>query len=153
MIEVRIDASAFRAWLRKAGEDFEARARQALGQSTALALAHAKATTLFKDGTGEGRKGPHLRQTIVRFQRSTWATGIKATARHAKFVEDDTRPHRIEARRAKALRFVWRGQLTFRRGVNHPGTTGTHFMAKAGEVGRRALEDFVERAARHAFRP
>lgn len=146
MIVARIDASGFIDWLHRAESDFLAGARQALGQSVALALRHARETTAFRDRTGE------LRRSIVRGQKSTWNHFIKAGAKHALFVEEDTKPHRIEVKRRRSLRFVQSGEIRFRRFVNHPGTKGTHFMAKAGEVGERALMDMLERAVDRAFK-
>ena len=40
-------------------------------------------------------------------------------------------PHRITARRRKALRFVQGGRVQFRRSVWHPGTTGTFFLTRS----------------------
>lgn len=81
--------------------------------------------------------------------------GVVSTGRevpYAKFVALGTRPHRIEARNAKALAFPAGGSnrlntftvngrirsgvtnlrdVVFRRGVNHPGTKATHFLAVA----------------------
>jgi len=44
---------------------------------------------------------------------------------------DGSPPHIIRARRAKALRFEWRGQIVFRTQVRHPGTRGTFFLTRA----------------------
>lgn len=46
--------------------------------------------------------------------------------------EEGSRPHVIRARRRKFLRIpVAGGGVIFRRRVFHPGTTGTHFMARS----------------------
>ncbi len=145
-VEIRISTREFAAWLRRATEDFQAGAKQALGQSVALALREARATQAFKDRTGE------LRRSIVSFRRSDWAAGIKATAKHAAYVEYGTEPHRIEARKARSLRFVSAGEIRFRRSVQHPGTKPTHFMERAGDAGRTALEEMLLRAIARAFR-
>lgn len=145
MIEVVFDASSFAAWLRRAGEQAQANARQTLGQGVALALAHAKATQSFKDRTGE------LRRSITRGQKSTWVHFIKASARHAAYVEYGTRPHRIEAK-GRALRFVQHGELRFRRHVNHPGTKPRHFMDDAATVAARFLDWRMDEAIARAFR-
>lgn len=145
MIEVHFDATAFVRWLRAAGEQAQINARQTLGQGVALALAHAKATDKFKDRTGA------LRASITRGQKSTWVHFIKATAPHATYVEEGTRPHRIQAR-GRALRFVQHGELRFRRHVNHPGTKATHFMDEAATVGARFLDFRMEEEIARAFR-
>lgn len=146
---VKIDFSHFVRWLRRAGEEAEANARQVLGQGVALALAHARATTKFKDRSGD------LRRSIVRGQKSTWHHFIKAggrTAPHAHFVEYGTKPHPIEVRRRRALRFVQHGEIRFRRRVQHPGTKATHFMDEAATVGARFLDWRMEDAIARAFR-
>jgi hypothetical protein len=52
-------------------------------------------------------------------------------ARYVMYEHDGTVPHIIRARRRKMLRFVWHGQVVFRRQVRHPGTTGTFFLTRA----------------------
>lgn len=151
-MELVVDTSGFRSWLGRARESLTASAAQALGQSAALAVRHARATRLFKDGPNENRKGPHLRDTITRGQKGPWVHFIRASAKHALWVEEDTKPHRIEVKKRRALRFVAAGEIRFRRAVNHPGTKGTHFMAQAAQVGERALQDMLERAIANAFR-
>lgn len=62
---------------------------------------------------------------------SGW-TGTQGGARsYVMPHHDGTPPHIIRARRAKALRFEWRGQVVFRRQVRHPGTRGTKFLERA----------------------
>lgn len=146
MIDIHFDATAFVAWLREAGRQAEANARQTLGQGVALALAHAKATQSFHDRTGE------LRRSITRGQKSTWIHFLKASAPHAAYVEYGTKPHRIEAKNRRALRFVQHGEIRFRRGVNHPGTKPRHFMDDAATVGARFLDWRMEDAIARAFR-
>lgn len=146
MFDIRLDASAFIEWLRHANTDLQSGARNALGQSVALALRDARATQAFKDHTGD------LRRSIVRGEKSTWSHFIKATAKYAAYVEHGTVPHVIEARRGTHLRFVQAGAVRFARRVNHPGTKPRHFMQHAGESGGRALRDMLERASNSAFR-
>lgn len=146
MFEIHLDTTALVSWLREAGRMAEANARQTLGQGVALALAHAKATQSFKDRTGD------LRKSITRGQKSTWVHFLKATAPHAKYVEDGTKPHRIEAKRRGSLRYVHHGAIRFRRGVNHPGTKPRHFMDDAATVGARFLDWRMEDAIARAFR-
>jgi hypothetical protein len=62
---------------------------------------------------------------------SGW-TGTQGGARsYVMPHHDGTPPHIIRARRAKALRFEWRGVVVFRRQVRHPGTRGTKFLTRA----------------------
>lgn len=62
---------------------------------------------------------------------SGW-TGTQGGARSYVIPHHDgTPPHIIRARRAKTLRFEWRGEVVFRRQVRHPGTRGTKFLTRA----------------------
>lgn len=85
--------------------------------------------------------------------------------RGAVYLEKGTRPHRIEARRAKALRFVGgfgraTGQarlsgtarrsatdIVFAKGVNHPGTDASPFLEPAARDAARSagITDIVVR--------
>lgn len=58
---------------------------------------------------------------------------VKITAPYAPYVVNPTRPHRIHARRAKALRWVdaASGEVRFAAWVDHPGTKGQPFLADA----------------------
>ena len=58
--------------------------------------------------------------------------GVEATADYAAPVHEGSRPHRIAARNAEMLRFVWHGQEVFRRSVWHPGTRARPFLRNAG---------------------
>lgn len=49
----------------------------------------------------------------------------------APYVEEDTVPHLIRPRLAKALRFWDDVSIHFRKVVHHPGTTGQHMMRDA----------------------
>ena len=63
---------------------------------------------------------------------------VQADAAYATFVENGTRPHEIRPRRRRALKFKVGGRTVFARVVQHPGTTGVHFMSRAvREVGSR----------------
>jgi hypothetical protein len=146
MIGVSIDTSSFRSWFHRAAGEAVVNVRQTFGQGVALAHAHARATTKFKDRTGD------LRRSITRGQKSTWVHFLKASAPHALFVEEKTKPHRIEARNGKVLRFRFHGGIQFRRFVNHPGTKGAHFMDDAATVGSRFLDWRMEDAITRAFR-
>lgn len=146
LIDVHVDTSGFRSWFHRAAEESLVNVRQTFGQGVALAHAHARATQSFKDRTGA------LRKSITRGQKSTWVHFLKASAKHALWVEEKTNPHRIEARNGGMLRFRFHGAIVFRRSVNHPGTKGAHFMADAATVGARFLDWRMEDAITRAFR-
>lgn len=152
MFDIQIHAQPFAEWLRRAAETLQTDAKQSLGQAAGLAVQTAKGTSLFKDGPNEDRTGPHLRDTIGRVPFGAWGWKIQATAKHGKFVELGTKPHRIEAKKRSTLRFVQGGQIRFRRSVQHPGTKATHFLWRATEYAGDALEEMLERAVHRSFR-
>ena len=60
--------------------------------------------------------------------------------RHAKWIEDGTKPHVIKPRRAKLLRFRAKsGALVFARKVNHPGTKPYRFLYGGARVAGRHM--------------
>lgn len=50
---------------------------------------------------------------------------------YAEWVHDGTRPHRIEARNKKALRFRMGGRIVIVKAVDHPGTRPRPFLDRA----------------------
>lgn len=160
MIDLHIDVAGFVAWLRQAESEMQANAKQALGQSVALALRNARATQAFKDHTGA------LRRSIVRGERGAFSQFIKASAKHALYVEEDTKAHEIRPKRTgtvssrraggKAmpplLKFRIAGHWISKAFVKHPGTTGTHFLERAAHAAADPFVSMLERAAAAAFR-
>lgn len=63
--------------------------------------------------------------TTVRDRPHPAGAMIEATVDtdYAQYVREGTRPHRIAAVNAQALRFDWRGSTVFFKSVNHPGTS------------------------------
>lgn len=81
---------------------------------------------------------------------------LEATAPHASLVADGTKPHVIQARRKKALRFVGNGGLVYRRRVFHPGTSPNTFFEQAirdagitlVRKGQKVVDDVCARMSR-----
>lgn len=61
----------------------------------------------------------------------------------ADFVEEDTRPHLIRARKAQALRFPSGPIFRYAKEVWHPGTQGIHMMRDSGAEIDIAWEQFA----------
>lgn len=141
-MSMRVDAAAMLRSLRQVEANTLATVRQGLGQAAEHAKQLAKASGSFKDKTGR------LRASIVRGQRSPWVHFVKAGSRrapYALFVEEDTKAHVIRARKKTFLRFVGAGgTVRFARSVNHPGTTGKHFMRDARDQVEGPLYRFIE---------
>lgn len=106
----------------------------------------AKATTSWKDRTGETRKaiGPGV--------RTGSGTGRLVAGGASRFLENGTVAHIIQARKAKTLRFYVNGHAVFRRSVRHHGTRGTHFLEDARNHAQADIahlaEFFLERVIR-----
>lgn len=56
---------------------------------------------------------------------------VKASAKHAIYIEEGTKPHIIKAKNAKALRFLSGGKVVYAKQVFHPGTKASPFMETA----------------------
>lgn len=136
-----VDSDAALKDLARVQADMLASVRQVLGQLAALAAAHARATTTFKDRTGS------LRKSIVRGEKGTWAQFVKAggkDAPYAQWIEAGSRAHEIKARRARFLRFEQNGQVVFRKRVFHPGTKPARFMQSARDTAEGVANQYLE---------
>jgi hypothetical protein len=109
----------------------------AVKAAVTAAVDDAKATTLFKDQSGALRKS--ITGTSFGLEGS-----VTADAGVAKFIENGTRPHVIEARGSGTLAFVANGSTVFARRVNHPGTAPRPFMEHAKQVGEQTLDYGIE---------
>lgn len=58
---------------------------------------------------------------------------------HAAAIDKGARAHVIRARSAKALRFMGRGGVVFRKSVNHPGNRAYHFLSRATTAAGRSF--------------
>lgn len=71
------------------------------------------------------------------------ATGYVGTDDEiAKFLEYGTKPHRIQPRNAKALKFEVGNKTVFAKYVNHPGTRAHESLLKAGAMSTPLVERF-----------
>lgn len=121
--------------------------RYAVSKGTREGAREARAKHTFKNQTGDLEKS--IDGFIVGWTESGLKiTGvIRAAAKHASFVEYDTKPHEIVGN--PFLTFVWKGVPVSFRYVQHPGTKGQPFMHlayyKAERVIIRELEIGIER--------
>lgn len=117
---------------------------------------HIKANAAFRSRTGN-----LVRKSVARVSRSsnTVLVKIQNSAPYAWAQDSGSGlygPSRsrylIAARRAQALRFVWKGHIIFRRWVLHPGVKPTHFLEVATAVAFRTtgilLKQAMDRAAK-----
>jgi hypothetical protein len=64
--------------------------------------------------------------------------------KYAAAIDSGARPHRIEARRARFLRFVAGGKVIYRRAVNHPGNKPYKFLYRARNAAYRVAGPNLE---------
>lgn len=78
-----------------------------------------------------------------------WEIGHnRQQAPQAVFVHWGTKPHRIEPRNKKALRFPSANGFRFARGVNHPGYKGDPWLVRAAREAPRNFENHVAQQLR-----
>lgn len=65
---------------------------------------------------------------------------------YGQFVRGGTRPHKIRAVRAKALRFEIGGMIVFAKEVNHPGTKPNPYHVRALRRVQGQIQAIVKRA-------
>lgn len=83
---------------------------------------------ILHGGIVKARTGNLSRSTFSRMLGEfTGVVGWGKEAPYARYVNDGTKPHIITATRAKALRFIVGGSVTFRKSVNHPGSVARNF--------------------------
>jgi hypothetical protein len=126
---------------------FNHNAAAAINAVTAGAMMVVKAP-LRRGKRRPGDLRPHLLDTIKldRARTGDLMARVKTDSIVAKFREEDTQPHLIIAKNARALRFVPRGgtRAIFVKYVRHPGTTGVHSWAKAGLFTQSRLEPLMK---------
>ncbi len=127
----KVRSEGVRAQLARRRLGLEARVAQAIHEAAAIALEVGRSLA-------PGKVGQTLQARVTR----GFVAGVRVTSTWDKvrFVENDTRAHVIEPKSGSVLAFVANGSMRFARRVNHPGTKGTHFMARAREAGRLALK-------------
>lgn len=78
------------------------------------------------------RRGPH--EDRARGPYRDIIAGKAGLTKYLGYHIRGTTPHVIRARRKKSLRFVWHGQVVFRRQVRHPGNKPNDFLTRALNV-------------------
>jgi hypothetical protein len=150
---MRIETEALRAALHRVEVELERAAPHALSMIADHVVNEARRTTLFRDRTGM------LRRSILRgpvagsFASGTLAVDTKAGIgmSYGVFIHDGTRPHVIEAKRRKSLRFVVGGGFIFARSVRHPGTQPRPFMQEAVRASSAFATRTLSQAMQLAF--
>jgi hypothetical protein len=90
----------------------------------------------------------------VTFERATIGkleTSVRNEHPLMKYVEEDTKPHVIEAKNKKSLAFKVKGKLVFAKKVNHPGTKGKYSFLHAWEFFQGTIQPSVQQSIDAAF--
>ena len=75
-----------------------------------------------------------------------------AVAGYANAIHDGSRPHRIDPKRRKALRWATPGgKFAFARHVNHPGTKADPFLYAALEARQDSIQAKMDKATEAAL--
>lgn len=107
-----------------------------INEAEILAKGHARVSRL---GIAAGRRNiaKHTRtgETARNLRSRTLPDGVEFydNAPQAAFLEYGTRPHRITAKNARALRWMGPSGPIFAKSVNHPGTRARPWLAPAIE--------------------
>lgn len=109
----------------------------AITASVAAGEADARATTLWKDRSGDTRQS-------IKGTKTSMDTGALIAGGASKLLEEGTRPHVITGKGGGFLRFEMNGQTMFRRSVNHPGTAPRPFMQHARDQAEKVLDYGLE---------
>lgn len=105
---------------------FDVHGRREVDRFARLVLNRARVLTPVD--TGRLRASLRVKRTL------SWrgpSAQVVTDVEYAAMVHDGTRPHQIRPRTKQALRFVIGGQVVFAKVVNHPGTKGRPFLARA----------------------
>ncbi len=134
---MRMDGSAFRQGLFALGGEFHKAAGDALEMAVDAAAMDTFKTNEFRNKTWKLRTS--TKATVNRFALKG---RIRNATHYASYIEEGTKPHVIQARKAPLLRFYWtrHGFWFAGKKVNHPGTKPRPFFRHAGEVGLGVLE-------------
>lgn len=122
--------------------------REVVLDAVKVGEAEAKAGHRYTDRTGALTAS--VRGHITDYPARGAEGVVEATAPHAVFVHQGTRPHIIEPRKAKALRFEQDGAIRFAQRVQHPGTTADPFIDQTEPAVDAELERGGERACDRA---
>ena len=86
------------------------------------------------------------RGVIYRVKDNKAVLSLNPNVPYAVFVHEGTKPHIIEPRNKKALRWVARGEFAFAKRVHHPGTEKDQFLYEAAENEMPKIQSRFENA-------
>lgn len=122
------------------------KAHNAMLDAELAAAAHIGADHPRKHATFKHRTGALANATEGKVVRTRGGHLVRILNRkkYAAAIDSGARPHRIEARRARFLRFVSGGNVIYRRAVNHPGNKPYKFLYRAMNAAYRIAGTNIE---------
>jgi hypothetical protein len=134
------------AEVRRGHEHFLAECERMLDETLHVAgkhsIDHVQRYPAFKPRTGRLQRGQKYQ---VRRLSSGRLLKLYNDVSYANPIDKGARPHIIRPRRARALRFVWHGELRFFAKVNHPGNRPYKFAYRAWRSSHRVGGDYLAR--------
>lgn len=143
MWRARVNTKGFQKWIQDGQLKLFGETERVLDRVGAEAQRRARSK--FKSRTGELSRSIKVRKV------NQYAVDLSASAPHAGFVENGTRPHDIVPH-GRALRFVVNGRAVFTRTVHHPGTKATHFLSDGARSIRPLFQQLLLEAVNRSFR-
>lgn len=127
-VKVVLDIPAlthFKSWNGPLGHSIRRLARETVWRQKTLAPR--RTGTMM--GSIEARYGGNPKGKGIWFEAGSW------TVKYTLFMEEGTRPHKIQAKKAPALVFFWPkvGKVAHFKSVNHPGTRPYNFLKRGLE--------------------
>jgi hypothetical protein len=133
-------------------ETLERNLKHAVWQAAQNAADEARANHDYKDRTGLLTNSIEAVGPTGSVLGNDLSATVSAGAAYAQYVEKGTRPHRIEPRYKRSLRFPVAGGFAFAGGVDHPGTKATNFLHNAVQkVLPHFADELVPKAVELAF--
>jgi hypothetical protein len=153
MLRITLDVSPLGHALRALDDNLDDAMAEALRESGVMVASEARTHHEFTDRTGALTRSIHSEPVEGTFLGNDLSVQVVADTPYAKFVEEGTRAHPIEARRAKVLRYHQNGRLMFRKRVRHPGTRPYRYLQGAlDRLFPTAVTQRVEQGLVQAFK-
>lgn len=151
ILKTELDLSDVVDAFEQVGDHLERNLKTALKLSADLVAGQAKAEHIYTDRSHVLTDSIAAGEPTGSLRGGDLDVEVGAGAPYALFVEEDTKPHPIEPKKKKWLRWPVEGGFAFAKKVQHPGTTGTHFLANALDAKTAEIEQVVGDAVELSF--
>lgn len=149
-VDIEFDVDGVVAGLKRAQDRLQTNVPKSLELAADLVAVEARQHHTYTDRTSVLTNSIESDGVNGTFGGDLHAT-VSAGAAHGIYVEKDTRAHKIKPRHRKALKFPGANGFIFAAGVDHPGTTGTHFLENALTTKLPQVTRVLEQAVEASF--